>query len=108
MLLEMSVYSNAQWQGPDRKGNYIVKGDLASLRAFVLRWQARDMALDPTGHTEYHCFMLDPKGTLTDDDVAKIGQEAFYDFLQLINPWAFETCEHGMSAWACEGPQHWA
>jgi len=107
MRIELEVYSNEQWQGPDRKGNYIVKGDLGSLRAFVLRWQEKDRARDPEGMTVYHCFTVDPFGKLCDDDVAEIGQEAFSDFLRLINPWMFDLCPHGMSAWLCEGPQHY-
>jgi len=106
MLLELEVYSNEQWRDC-RKRNYVVKGDLASLKAFVLRWQARDRARDPEGMTVYHNFVLDPCEKLTDDDLEVIGRDAFYELDKLTRPWLYETCEHGLSSWLCEGPQHY-
>lgn len=107
MILEMEVYSNEQWQGPDRKGCYIVKGDLDSLRAFVLRWRDRDMERDPNGMTIYHNFTLDPFERLTQDDIDALGPEKFYALDELTRPWMYALCPHGLSEWLCEGPQHY-
>jgi hypothetical protein len=105
-VFEMSVYSNGQWRDC-HKGEYIVKGTLADLKAFCERWIARDLAIDETGRVEYHVFELDPHAVIISDDWSLMGQE-FVDLLLVIHPGMFETCQHGMSANGCYGPNHWA
>jgi hypothetical protein len=105
-VFEMSVYSNGQWRDC-HKSSYIVKGSLAHLRAFCERWIARDMAIDETGHVEYHVFELDPCSIITSDVWSSLGQE-LDDLLRVIHPGMFETCQHCMSAVDCYGPNHWA
>lgn len=101
-IIELEVYSNGQWRDV-RKANYVVRGTLPHLRAYCERWMARDKALDPSGMSEYHNFYIDPNERLTDAERDALGQD-LEDFYRLINPWMFETCPHGMSAWLCEDP----
>jgi hypothetical protein len=105
-VFEMSVYSNGQWRDC-HKPEYIVKGSLEHLRAFCERWIARDMAIDETGHVEYHVFELDPNAKIPAGVWNRQG-EPMGDLLNLIHPGMFETCQHGMSADGCYGPNHWA
>jgi hypothetical protein len=107
MIVELEVYSHSQWTNRnDPKGCYIVTGELRHLRAFAERWMARDKALDPTGMSEYHVFCIDPNGNLTREELDSLGDELLA-FDMLIHPTEYETCEHGLSASLCCGPQHY-
>jgi hypothetical protein len=107
MKIELEVYSNGQWTNRnDPKGCYIVTGELAHLRAFCERWIERDRALDPSGMVEYHVFHVDPNNNLTREELDSLGAELLA-FEMLLHPGDFETCEHGLSANLCVGPQHY-
>ena len=105
MIIELEVYSNGQWRDA-RKGCYIVKGELAHLRAYCERWMERDLAVDPSGHVEYHVFYIDPNNNLTREVLDSLGDELLA-FEMLLHPGDFEVCEHGLSANLCAGPQHY-
>lgn len=105
MIIELEVYSNDQWRDA-KKGCWIVKGTLPQLRDYCERWMARDRALDPTGMDVYHVYYIDPDGKLTREELDSLGDELLA-FEMLLHPADFETCEHGLSANLCYGPQHY-
>jgi hypothetical protein len=103
---ELDVYSNEQWQGPDRKGNYIVCGRIQHLREYVERWNAKDRARDPEGLTIYHVFYI-----LVLDDRAAMEQaeldgdlEELIELDRLLHPSDYARCHHGLSLNLCEDP----
>lgn len=104
MYYTMSVYDNVRWRD-QRKSDYIVKGTAPQLMGYVQRLIARDLATgDPM---EYHVFEINPYGDWDRYEWDRAFADPDFEALdRLIHPTHYETCEHGMSAVSCYGPNH--